>query len=55
MIYEFRTYRLRSGALTEFLRLFADALPHRERFSRLAAFLVHGNRFAQRGHPHMAL
>jgi hypothetical protein len=38
MIYEFRTYRLRPGALQEFLKLFSDALPQRERFSKLAAF-----------------
>ena len=38
MIYEFRTYTLRPGTLPEFLRLFGEALPKRERFSRLAAF-----------------
>lgn len=38
MIYEFRTYTLRPGTLPEFLRRFGDALPKRERFSKLAAF-----------------
>lgn len=38
MIYEFRTYTLRPGTLPEFLKLFGDALPKREQFSKLAAF-----------------
>ncbi len=38
MIYEFRTYTLRPGTLPEFLKRFGDALPKRERFSKLAAF-----------------
>lgn len=38
MIYEFRTYTLRPGTLSEFLKRFGDALPRRERFSKLAAF-----------------
>ncbi len=38
MIYEFRTYTLRAGTLPEFLKRFGDALPRRERFSKLAAF-----------------
>jgi hypothetical protein len=38
MIYEFRTYSLHPGTLPEFLKRFGDALPKRERLSRLAAF-----------------
>jgi hypothetical protein len=38
MVYEFRTYTLRPGTLPEFLKRFGDALPKRERFSKLAAF-----------------
>jgi hypothetical protein len=38
MIYEFRTYTLHPGTLPEFLKRFGDALPKRERFSKLAAF-----------------
>jgi hypothetical protein len=38
MIYEFRTYTIRAGTLPEFLKRFGDALPKRERFSKLAAF-----------------
>lgn len=38
MIYEFRTYTLRPGTLPKFLDLFGQALPKRERFSKLAAF-----------------
>ncbi len=38
MIYEFRTYSLRPGTLSQFLNLFGEALPKRERFSKLAAF-----------------
>jgi len=38
MIYEFRTYTLRPGTLPEFLKRFGEALPKRERFSKLPAF-----------------
>src|SRR5262245_48662992 len=38
MIYEFRTYTLHPRTLQEFMKRFGDALPKRERFSRLAAF-----------------
>lgn len=38
MIYEFRTYTLRPGTLPKFLDLFGEALPKRERFSKMAAF-----------------
>lgn len=38
MIYEFRSYTLRPGTLQEFLKRFGDALPMRERLSKLAAF-----------------
>jgi hypothetical protein len=38
MIYEFRTYALRPGTLPRFLELFGEALPGRERLSKLAAF-----------------
>jgi NIPSNAP len=38
MIYEFRTYSLRVRALPETLKVFGEALPDREQYSRLAAF-----------------
>jgi hypothetical protein len=38
MIVEFRTYTLHPRTLQEFLKRFGDALPKRERFSKLAAF-----------------
>jgi len=38
MIYEFRTYTLHPRTLPEFMKRFGDALPKRERFSKLAAF-----------------
>ena len=38
MIYEFRTYTLHPRTLPEFLKRFGDALPGREKHSKLAAF-----------------
>ena len=38
MIYEFRTYTLHPRTVPEFIKRFGDALPKRERFSKLAAF-----------------
>jgi hypothetical protein len=38
MIYEFRTYTLHPRTLPEVLKRFGEALPKRERFSKLAAF-----------------
>jgi len=38
MICEFRTYALRPNTLAEFIKRFGDALPRREKFSKLAAF-----------------
>lgn len=38
MIYEFRTYTIRPRTLPEFLKTFGDALPGREKHSKLAAF-----------------
>ncbi len=38
MIYEVRTYSLKPGSVPEFEKRFGDALPHRERYSKLAAF-----------------
>lgn len=38
MIYEVRTYMLKPGAVVEFERRIAEALPHREKYSRVAAF-----------------
>ena len=38
MIYEMRTYTLRSGAVAEYESGFAEALPYREKHSRLGAF-----------------
>ncbi len=38
MIYEMRTYTLKPGATGEFEKRFAEALPHREKHSKLAAF-----------------
>ena len=37
MIYEVRTYALKPGGVAEFEENFAKALPHREKFSKLAA------------------
>jgi hypothetical protein len=37
MIYEFRTYTLHPRTQTEFLKRFGEALPKREKFSKLAA------------------
>lgn len=38
MIYEFRTYTIHPRTLPEFMKRFGDALPSRERHSKLAAF-----------------
>ncbi len=38
MIYEMRTYTLRPGSIEEFEKRFAEALHHREKHSKLAAF-----------------
>ena len=38
MIYEVRTYTLKPGTVSEFEDHFAEALPHREKYSPLAAF-----------------
>ena len=38
MIYEVRTYTLKPGGVPQFEANFADALPHREKYSKLAAF-----------------
>lgn len=38
MIYEFRTYDLKHLVLAEVEAQFAEALPHREKYSKLAAF-----------------
>lgn len=37
MIYEVRTYRLRPGTIPEVEKRFAEALPHREKYSKLGA------------------
>ncbi len=38
MIYEMRTYTLRRGTVAEFEKVFAEALPYREKYSKLTAF-----------------
>ena len=38
MIYEMRTYTLRSGAVAEYEARFGEALPYREKHSKLGAF-----------------
>ncbi len=38
MIYEMRTYTLKPGTVDEFKRRFAEALPHRLKYSKLTAF-----------------
>ncbi len=38
MIYEVRTYVLTPESVPEFEENFANSLPHREKYSRLAAF-----------------
>ena len=38
MIYEMRAYTLRSGMVPEFEKRFAEVIPHREKYSPLAAF-----------------
>jgi len=38
LIYEMRTYDLRPGAVAEFEDRFREALPHREKYSKLGAF-----------------
>ncbi len=38
MIYEVRTYTLKPGTVSDFEANFAEALPHREKYSPLAAF-----------------
>ena len=38
MIYEVRTYNLQPGSVPAFEESFANALPHREKYSKLAAF-----------------
>ena len=38
MIYEVRTYDLKPGAVASFEENFAEALPHREKYSKLGAF-----------------
>ena len=37
MIYEVRTYGLRPGSIPEVEKRFAEALPHREKYSKLGA------------------
>lgn len=37
MIYEVRTYRLKPGSVPEVEKRFAEALPHREKYSKLGA------------------
>ena len=38
MIYEVRTYTLRPGSVPEFEKNFGEALPYREKYSKLGAF-----------------
>lgn len=38
MIYEMRTYTLKPGAVGEFEKRFAEAIPHRQKYSPLGAF-----------------
>jgi heme-degrading monooxygenase HmoA len=38
MIYEMRTYLLKPGSVAQFEERFAEALPHREKYSKLGAF-----------------
>ena len=38
MIYEVRTYDLKPGAVEQAEEAFADGLPHREKYSPIAAF-----------------
>ena len=38
MIYEVRTYTLKPGSVAKFEENFANALPHREKYSKLGAF-----------------
>ena len=38
MIYEVRTYTLKPGGVAQFENNFAEALPHREKYSKLGAF-----------------
>ena len=38
MIYEVRTYALKPGSVAEFEKRFAEALPYREKYSKLGAF-----------------
>ena len=38
MIYEMRTYALKPGTVAEYEGRFGEALPHREKYSRLGAF-----------------
>ncbi len=38
MIYEMRTYTLQPGTVPDFEARFAEALPHREKYSKLGAF-----------------
>jgi hypothetical protein len=38
MIYEVRTYTLKPGGVPQFEQNFAEALPHREKYSKLGAF-----------------
>ena len=38
MIYEMRTYELKPGTVAEFEDRFGEALPHREKYSKLGAF-----------------
>ena len=38
MIYEVRTYDLKPGTVAQYMKNFGDALPHREKYSKLGAF-----------------
>ena len=38
MIYEVRTYDLKPGTVASYEEKFGEALPHREKYSKLAAF-----------------
>ena len=38
MIYEMRTYTLKPGSVDTVEKIFGEALPHREKYSKLTAF-----------------
>ena len=55
MIYEVRTYTLRTGAVPEFEERYAKRLPARLKHSKFGRVLAYRFRSAQSGRPRLSL